>query len=67
MTDYNIEIDVYADDGYMIVNSTSGKYVYAIDSVEGADLLSKVLGSDVSTIVYSQDEEMSLEEYEATL
>lgn len=65
MTEYNIEIEIHADDGLILAYASSGKiYEYSTDSVEGADLLSKVFGTDVHTTVYSQDEQMSLEEYE---
>lgn len=66
--DYNIEIVIDHDNEIIhVVSDTGQEYVYLTDSVEGANILGKVLGTNVSITVYSQGQEMSAEEYENLL
>jgi len=65
MVDYNIEVVVYPELGYMVVDSFSGQYEYQLGTADSDNILSKILGSQVKSTVYAQDEEMSIEEYES--
>ena len=65
MTDYNIEVEIFPEQGYMVVDSYSGQYEYQLGTADADNILSKILGSQVKSTVYAQDEEMSIEEYES--
>lgn len=66
MTVYNIEVEIFPDEGVIIAYSDKGKeYEYDIESEQGAILLNKIFGTDVKSTVYSQNEQMSLEEWES--
>jgi len=66
MTTYDIEIEIYPDDDTLMALSPRGNYTYSIDSVQGADILQKIFGTNVKATVYTQDEEMTVEEWENT-
>lgn len=57
MTEYDIEIEIDTDDNTITASTPSGVYTYDLDSVKGADLLSKLLGSNVHATIYSQGRE----------
>jgi len=64
MTDYNIEIEIFPELGYMTADTTSGRYEYDIDSAEGGSIIAKTIGSNAPTTVYAQNRTFnSLEEY----
>jgi len=66
MVDYNIEVEIFPDDGEIRVYSDKGReYSYILGSEDGATLLNKIFGSDVRATVYSQNETMTLEEWES--
>ena len=66
MTEYNIEVEIFPEEGVIRAHSENGQdYEYDIDSVKGAALLSNIFGTNTRSTVYSQDEQMSLEEWES--
>lgn len=66
MSKYNIEVEIFPDEGVIRVYSEKGAdYTYDISSESGAELLSKIFGTNTRSTVYSQDEQMSLEEWES--
>jgi len=64
MTDYNIEIEIFPEMGYMTIDSPSGHYEYDINSVQGGEIIAKTIGSDAPTTVYAQNRTFnSIEDY----
>ena len=64
MANYNIEIEIQIDEEIVRVDSTSGDYLYDLDSIEGGNVLSKILYSDVQVTVYAQGKTFnSIDEY----
>lgn len=62
MVDYNIDIEIYEDEGYMVINYGTDKEGLKstrvdTDTVEGAELLNRFLSSgNFHGTSYSQDE-----------
>jgi hypothetical protein len=54
MTDYNIEVEIDYQEQIIKVDSFSGEYLYDLYSIEGQELLDKILGTDVVVTVYRQ-------------
>lgn len=54
MKDYNIEVEIDEVERIIKVDSFSGEYTYDLDSVEGQNILDKILGTDVQITIYRQ-------------
>jgi hypothetical protein len=54
MVDYNIEVEIDETERIIKVDSFSGEYLYDLDSIEGQELLNRIMGTDVQITVYRQ-------------